>query len=181
MVCQPDLSSDLSSIDLRRRAAEIKCALKSAGLTLSQVSALTISRYGESSPYFLPPTFLHKLIAGVTPHVCQIAALSAITRCRLTDWMRAFGFDLPQIPRLQVRLHRERTVLITPVERERSETITRSYETGAIADTNHCCGFLPAIPLNPVDDLYLYAKIRTSDSPAFPELLPGSIVRVDTR
>ena len=181
MLCQSDLSPDLSSIDLRRRAAEIKCALKSAGLTLSQVSALTIRRYGKSSPYFLPPTFLHKLIAGVTPHICQIAALSAITRCRFTDWMRAFGFDLPQIPRLQVRLHRERTVLITPVERERRETIAGPYKTGAIADTNHFSGFRSTTPLSPVDELYLYAKIGTSDSSTFPELLPGSIVRVDTR
>src|SRR6267154_6326554 len=170
MLCQPDLSSDLSSIDLRRRAAEIKCALKSAGLTLSQVSALTIRRYGKSSPYFLPPTFLHKLVAGVTPHICQIAAISAITRCRLTDWMRAFGFDLPQIPRLQVRLHRERTVLITPVERERNAQIAGPYETATIADANHFSGFRSSIPLIPVDELYLYAKIGTSDSPAFPEL-----------
>jgi hypothetical protein len=95
--------------------------------------------------------------------------------------MRAFGFDLPQIPRLQVRLHRERTVLITPVERERGAQIAGPYETAAIPDVNHCCGLGPAIPLNPVDDLYLYAKIGTADSPTFPELLPGSIVRVDTR
>jgi len=32
--------------------------------------------------------------------------------------MRMFGFDLHQIPRLQVQLHTERTVLVTPIEFE---------------------------------------------------------------
>ena len=181
MVRQRDLSPDFSPLDLRRRAAEIKGALRCAGLTLSEVSTLTVKRYGKSSPYFLPPTFLHKLVAGVTPHICQIAAISAITRCRLTDWMRAFGFDLPQIPRLQVRLHRERTVLITPVERERNAQTAGAYQTAAIPHANHFSEPRSTTPLSPVDDLYLYAKIGTADCPTFPELLPGSIVRVDTR
>ena len=100
--------------NLRRRAGEIKLALKHAGFTLAQISDLTSHRYGKTSPYFLPPTFLYKLAMGVTPHVCQIAALSTITRRRFTDWMADFGFDLTQIPRRQTQMQRKPTLLVTP-------------------------------------------------------------------
>src|SRR5258708_7239922 len=120
-------------IDQRTRAKQIKRVLKSAGFTLAQLSARSSDQYGRASPYFIPPTFLYKLLTGVTPHVCQIAALSAITRHPFTDWMTAFGFDLAQIPRLQVRLHRERTVLVTPVERNTNGMMSRRSATCPIA------------------------------------------------
>jgi len=100
--------------NLRRRAGEIKLALKHAGLTLAQISDLTGHQYGKTSPYFLPPTFLYKLAMGVTPHVCQIAALSTITRRRFSDWMADFGFDLTQIPHSQMQMQRKPTLLVTP-------------------------------------------------------------------
>ena len=167
-------------IDLRTQAASIKSALKTTGLSLAQLSALTSDHYGRASPYFLPPTFLYKLATGVTPHVCQIAALSVITPHRFTDWMTAFGFDLAQIPRLQVRLHRERTVLVTPVETDANRMLSRTTATCLVARTD--TPFLSTTPPpNRLAEPYLYAKIGTADNPTFPELLPGSIVRVDTR
>ena len=170
----------LPPIDLRARAAKIKCVLKNSGLTLSQLSALTSDRYGKASPYFLPPTFLYKLATGVTPHVCQIAALSVATRHRLTDWMTTFGFDLALIPRLQVRLHRERTVLVTPVE---TETHGAGSRPTAIFPTARADAppRSAATPRTKLDEPYLYARIGTANNLTFPELLPGSIVRVDTR
>ena len=89
--------------------------LRHSGQTVTQLSIVTGQRYGSGSPYFIPPTFLYKLRSGVTPHICQIAALSQCTGYRFLDWMRLLGFDLHQIPRLQVQLHPERTVLITPI------------------------------------------------------------------
>ncbi len=169
--------SYLPTVDLRTRAASIKSALKIAGLPLAQLSALTSDHYARASPYFLPRTFLFKLATGVTPHVCQIAALSVVTPHRFTDWMTAFGFDLAQIPRLQVRLHRERTVLVTPVE---TDTDSRTTAACPVARTDTSLLF-PATPLSGVAERYLYAKIGTADNPTFPELLPGSIVRIDTR
>jgi len=94
--------------------------------------------------------------------------------------MTAFCLDLAQIPRLQIRLHRERTVLVTPVEtdtnRVSSWTIAKcpAARTGASLRS-------AATPPNRLDEPYLYAKIGTADNPTFPELLPGSIVRVATR
>ena len=86
------------------------------GHTITQLSAATRRRYGSRSPYFIPPSFLYRLRSGVTPHVCQIVALSESTGYRFVDWLRIFGFDLHQIPRLQIRLHPERTTLVTPME-----------------------------------------------------------------
>jgi len=175
-----DLSApDLSRIELRSRAEAIKFALKHAGLTLTQLSALSGDRFGKASPYVLPPTFLQKLISGVTPHVCQIAALSVITPHRFADWMSAFSFDLSQIPRLQVQLHREHTVLVTPVETDPHRAAARTPATYSIPETRTRSRFRAAT--NHLDHLYLYAKIGTADNPTFPDLVPGSIVRVDTR
>src|SRR5882672_9690626 len=175
-----DLSApDLSRIELRSRAEAIKFALKHAGFTLTELSALSGDRFGKASPYVLPPTFLQKLISGVTPHVCQIAALSVITPHRFADWMSAFSFDLSQIPRLQVQLHRERTVLVTPVETDPHRAAARTPATYSIPETRTRSRFRAAT--NHLDHLYLYAKIGTADNPTFPDLVPGSIVRVDTR
>ena len=176
MACQ----SYLPPIDERTRCIQIRRALKSAGFTLTQLSAITAGRYGRASPYFIPPTFLYKLATGVTPSVCQIAALSVITSHRFIDWMTCFGFDLAQIPRLQVRLHHERTVLVTPFETDTKCVSSRTIANCPAARTG---GFLrsPATPPNRLDEPYLYAKIGTADNRTFPELLPGSIVRVATR
>ena len=180
MACQ----SYLPPIDQRTRSKQIKRVLKSAGFTLAQLSARSRDQYGRASPYFVPPTFLYKLLTGVTPHVCQIAALSAITRHRFTDWMTAFGFDLAQIPRLQVRLHRERTVLVTPVEMDTNGMVSQTTATCPVARTGTPLRSA-ATPLTRLDERldepYLYARIGTANNPTFPELLPGSIVRVDTR
>jgi len=105
-----------ASIRLERASPERREYLAPVGLHRHPASLGTGKRYGSRSPYFIPPTFLYKLRSGVTPHVCQIVALSESTGYRFVDWMRMFGFDLHQIPRLQVQLHTERTVLVTPIE-----------------------------------------------------------------
>jgi hypothetical protein len=164
---------------LATRSERIKCALKDTGLTMAHLSALTAERYGRASPYFIPPTLLYKLTTGVAPHVCQIAALSILTCYRFTDWMTAFGFDLAQIPRLQVTLHRDYTVLLTPVE---ANIESRTSSRGAL-------GSFTMERTSPGQEeektgsisRYIYAKIGTTDMSVFPELLPGSVVRVDTR
>ena len=160
------------------RAESIRNILSQGGHTITQLSAATRRRYGSRSPYFIPATFLYQLRSGVTPHVCQIVALSESTGYRFVDWLRMFGFDLHQIPRLQMRLHPQRTTLVTPMgdcfepflpqpspgyERARwsSSTLVLGRESGAGSRR------------------YLFAKIGTGDALVYPRLSPGSIVRVD--
>jgi hypothetical protein len=158
------------------RVESIRNILCQDGHTVTQLSAATRRRYGSRSPYFIPATFLYQLRNGVTPHVCQMVALSESTGYRFVDWLRMFGFDLRQIPRLQICLHPQRTILVTPMEDcfepflpqpslfdERGESSSTWHRPGEGSDQRR----------------YLFAKIGSSDALVCPRLLPGSIVRVD--
>ena len=110
------------------------------------------------------------------PHVCQIVALSENTGYRFADWLRMFGFDLRQIPRLQMRLHPERTVLVTPVDDDSAGFLWRPS-----LDCEGSWSSSTAPPQGEWDvrRRYLFAKIGSGDATACPELLPGTMVRVD--
>jgi hypothetical protein len=158
------------------RAESIRNILSQDGRTITQLSAATRRRYGRSSSYFIPATFLYQLRRGVTPHVCQIVALSESTGYRFVDWLRMCGFDLQEIPRLQIRLHSDRTVLVTPIEDCFAPFLSQpflSYERGGSSST---CSRPDA---RGARRRYLFAKIGTSDALVCPQLSPGSIVRVD--
>src|ERR1700736_3332274 len=98
------------------RAGQVKQILRQAGLNMCRVSALTCMRYGKKTPYFIPPTFLYKQKNGITPHICQIVALSQVTAYRFADWMNVCGFDLNLIFALQLKVHTERTAIVTPID-----------------------------------------------------------------
>ncbi len=131
---------------------------------MTQLSAATRRRYGSKSPFFIPATLLYKIKNGITPHLCQIVALSESTGHRFVDWLRIFGFDLQQVPRLQVRLHTERTVLVTPNE---------EWLKSVLPPPSSCYG------IRSISARYLFAKIGTEDALVHSELMPGSVVRVD--
>jgi len=157
--------------------------LRHSGQTVTQLSIVTGQRYGSGSPYFVPPTFLYKLRSGVTPHICQIAALSQCTGYRFLDWMRLLGFDLHQIPRLQVQLHSERTVLITPIGFEISSSLPRFLPSGCRTVRESASGFslsarLENGALSKTADC-CFVKIGRPDAMVFPKLFPGMIVSVD--
>jgi hypothetical protein len=157
------------------RIESIRSILWRTGYTAAQLSVATAKLYGRSA-YFIPPTFLYKLRCGISPRICQIAALSEITGYRFIDWMNILGFDLHQIPRLQLRLHSERTVLVTPIEFGNplcspssppdEAACAPAVNTGRDLSNNRCCR-------------YLFAKIGDRDAFASPGLKPGSVVRVD--
>lgn len=152
------------------RAENVRNILYQSGHNIARLSAATRDRFGISSSYFIPPTFLYKLRIGITPHICQIAALSQSTGYSFVDWLRLFGFDPHQIPRLQMRLHTERTVLITPVESGRDFFLPQVYpghETFSNS-TSHCGS-----------SRYQFAKIGSRDAEICPKLSPGNIVRID--
>jgi hypothetical protein len=158
------------------RVDGIRNILARDGYTITQLSAATGWRYGTRSPYFIPATFLYQLRSGVTPHVCQIVALSESTGYRFVDWMRICGFELRQIPALQMRLHPERTVLVTPMEDGFESFPLRPF-------MSHEEPWSAAVRSRPAerwgDRRHFFAKIGSSDALACPQLSPGSIVRVD--
>jgi hypothetical protein len=160
-----DSSTDVTPGDDKNgRTWQVKQVLRQAGFSMSRVSALTGMRYGKKTPFFVPPTFLHKQKNGITPHICQIVALSQVTGYRFVDWMNLCGFDLNLILALQLRVHTERTTIVTPTHRAVARDIR----------------LMPRfLRLENSGGRYLFAKIGSLDNVVCPEILPGSVVRAD--
>ena len=146
-----------------RRARQIKHVLQRAGLTVSLASGMTRMRYGSNTAYYVPPTFLYKTRIGITPHVCQLVALSQLTGYRFGDWMNLCGFDLRLILPLQLEIHSERTALITPAHTVSAHEFAFGYECSRIERSEQ----------------YLFVKIGSGDNVVHPKLLSGSVVRAD--
>jgi hypothetical protein len=109
----------------------------------------------------------------------------------LADWLAVFGFHLDHIPRLQSILQRPRTTLLD----------SKIYDPGVTVSWFR--DLLPGVALPQVAPLtqlleisgsqrlssllavntgrFLYAKIGRQDNLAYPELLPGSIVRANAQ
>lgn len=146
--------------------------------------------FGGSSAYYIPHHFYSDLRSpSRSPSIHQFVALSRISNYRLCDWLAVFGFYLDDIPRLQPVLPRKRTVVLDSsvydenawipwfVERLLPERIPQIAPLGY---------FLRPGPPRRVRTLasfgrkaFLYVKIGDHDLLAFPDLVPGSIVRVD--
>jgi hypothetical protein len=117
-------------------------------------------------------------------------AFSQISNYRLSEWIRVFGFDLETIPRLQIQLPAPHTTLL---------------DSSLVEPDAHVRWFrnLPSVgPLSPVEPLArllswgkscrvsslttptgkrsLYAQIGELDALGFPDVLAGSIVRINS-
>jgi hypothetical protein len=168
----------------------IQSVLALKDLTLYQVSQRSEKLYGRSSPHFLPHNLYFDLRGGTfSPSFYQFLALSRITGYRLPDWVRLFGADLENIPRLQTSLPSQRTILL-------DWSLADPYAW--IPWFRNRIGDRPAPPIAPLGQLlefsgtrrlgslsetnrrsFLYAKIGYQDALAFPDLSPGSIVGVN--
>jgi hypothetical protein len=173
-------------------AERVRSVLASKKLTLARVSQASAARFGRSSPYFLPHTLYHELRLGTfSPSLHQVFAFSQISGYKLSDWLHMLGFDLEDIPRLQVLLPSKRTKLLDsslvdadawiPWFRNRAGSAAEP-PIAPLAQLLEVTGprrlrFLSEIGKRG----YLYAKIGREDALAFPDHVPGSIVRVNPR
>jgi hypothetical protein len=178
----------------REQAVErVKQTLGAKNLGISQVSKITESNYGERSAHFIPQSFYHEIRENdVSPHICQVIALSRITKESLVHWLSVFGFRLDDIPRLQAKLHSERTVVLTSTTYDKHALVPWFPTVGVPLGADR---FVPLVQIagrrlhsESVEAIerrtraqYLYLKIGRCDALAFPELVPGSICRVDPR
>lgn len=159
-------------------------------MTLLQVS-LASARLFPAEPLYRVPHSLYSDLRNerFTPNLYQIVGLSAVTGYALPDWLTVFGFRLKDIVRLQIHLSFPKTILL-------DTTLYGDHEPIQWFD-------LKQEPTNPITPLiqvlsqtvserigtlrqgnlmaFLYAKLGTEDDLSYPELLPGSIVRVDPR
>jgi hypothetical protein len=144
-------------------ARQVKQVLGRMGLTMTSVSSFTSTRYGKDTAYFIPRSFLRRQRQGITPNICQIIALSQITGFRFVDWMKLYGFDVSLILALQLRIHTERTAILT------RPRLPHSWDSGVLLRD----------AFQGEDDRYLFAKIGSRDAVVYPNILPGSVVRAD--
>jgi hypothetical protein len=170
----------------------IRGILSTKNLTLYKVSALTRANHLHERAYHIPRNFYFQLrSAGWTPTLSQLFALSQVSGYRLLDWLSVFGFRMDAIPCLQTSLHHPRTTLLDsavydarapiPWFRDRF-TRGRPPAVAPLSQLLEASGERRVASLVAADpDPYLYAKIGRQDAFAFPDLIPGSIVRVNPR
>jgi transcriptional regulator with XRE-family HTH domain len=170
-------------------AERVHTILASKGLTLYRVSQQSAELYGRSSPHFVPHNLYYDLRSeGFSPSVYQIVALSRVSGYRLQDWLRVFDFDLENITRLEVLLPAKRTIFLDTSLTDPTEWVTwfRNRELHAvippIAPLAQLLEVMSSRQIGSIAEPnrhFLYAKIGREDAMAFPDLVPGSIVRIN--
>ena len=123
-----------------------------------------------------------------SPSLYQLLALSGISGYRLADWLAFFGLSLDDVPRFQVSLPALRTVELDARVYQHGAPIPWFYDlrepdfTAPLVPLSHWIA--PSAPRRldslayPGSKKYRYVKIGAQDNVAFPDLIPGSIVRV---
>lgn len=173
-------------------ADRVERILATRKLTLSQVSREVRLHFGGMPHYVVPHNFYYDLgLPGYSPRLEQVLALSRVSNYRLADWLAAFGFDLDDIPCLQAESPSARTSLLDRTTYDRAawipwfRDVDRDANPLAVAPLGQ---LLTPAPPRRIDSLFakepsrfLYARIGRQDAFAFPDLLPGSVVRADTR
>jgi len=170
----------------------VRSILASKDLTLHQASRKSEKLYGRSSPYFLPHNLYFDLRLGTSsPSIYQLSSLSRISGYRLADWLQVFGFHLEDLSRLQIQLPSNRTVLLNSSLDDPHSLVPwldnrpRTTPAPPVAPLAHLLEFTHRRRLRSLSGItgrgFLYAKIGKDDVLPFPDLLPGSIVRVNPR
>jgi hypothetical protein len=165
--------------------------LSARGLTVSEIARRSREMYPDDPRFHVPPNLYHVLQhQGFSPSIQQLFVLSRFSGYRLVDWLAVFGVMLDDLPRLQAILPARYTTLIDSNVYD-DQTWVLSFEP--------ISGRFPGSSLRPLGEWlrigpprryaasrpnrvsgFLYAKIGSRDALAFPELLPGSIVRIAT-
>jgi hypothetical protein len=159
---------------------------------LHRASQRSATLFGRRSPYYLPHNLYYDLRHGhFSPSLFQLFALSRISDYRLREWLQVFGFDIGTIPRLQIQLASKRTALLESSLDDptlRIPWFQNLHSGGPPADAvplSQLLAWTEPLRLDLLPKLndkdFLYAKTGDEDAMAFPELLPGSIVRVNPR
>lgn len=173
-------------------AARVHRNLSDRGLTLFDVSKESRRRYPDAPAFWIPHHFYVDLAAeGLSPRLEQVFAFSVISGYRLVDWLSVFGVRLGDAGPLAAQLSTERTILLdaeiydpdVSIAWFRSKSLAGPLPAiaplGQLLASGASCPLRALLPKKPSP--FLYAKVGRQDAFAFPDLLPGSIVRIDTR
>jgi hypothetical protein len=182
----------LSGDERAERVARFRAILASKQLTVYSLMKKTRQLYGSSSEYFIPHNFSHYIISRVvSPHICQVVALSRLTGYRLADWMEFFGFAPDMVSSWQLRLHSDQTTLLPSEVYDKNALVPflgtplRAEELDRTVPLSRIAKYSTALTARKVESLtsrrFLYARIGKQDALGFPDLVPESIMRIDPR
>jgi hypothetical protein len=172
------------------RVDQVRRILSTRGLTLYRTSQKSAEMFGRSSLFYIPHNLYYDVaISSTTPNIHQLFALSKITNYRLHDWLAVFGFHLEVISRLQTLIPRRRTALLDSsmydpqawiqwfVERPLVQSIPGIAPLGQLLTWAKSRRAEELLALNKTK--FLYATVGQEDSLTFPDLAPGSIIRIN--
>lgn len=176
------LPSSRSSSSLAERVRRI---LASHNLSLAQVSRASRGNHLGHIPHNFYSSLRKR---SFSPSLYQLHSLSRLTGDRLVDWLAVFGISLDDVSRFQVFFPSPRTVELDTRIYHRDAPVPRLYELKepdlstplaplslwVAVGSRRCVESISPRPGRP----FRYLKIGSHDALAFPDLLPGSIVRV---
>src|SRR5271168_4942915 len=173
-------------------ADRVRQILATRGLTLYQVSQRSAELFSPSSPYYIPQGLYQELAnGGLSPNIHQLIAFSRISNYRLCDWLAVFGFRLDDIPRLQLQIPWRRTVLLDSSIYDEDQWIPWFVERLSESLLPGIAPLAQVLKLGPsrrASELlalnkrrFLYARVGRENTFAYPDLMPGSIARIDVR
>ncbi len=173
------------------RSFTVRKILASRGLTFADVYRASRSPGQDSSVHAIPHNFHCALREPqFFPSLYQVLTLSKLTGYRLADWLAVFGFSLDEVARFQLLFPATRTVELDARIYDANYTVPWFRELRApdfAAQLTPLTSWLGLTaprtfhPVNAAGPSDRFVKIGIEDAFAFPELLPGSIVRVRQR
>ncbi len=163
--------------------------LSSRGLSLAEISRHSRSRFSGNPEFHIPANFYDALRhASFSPSAQQLYALSVLTGYRLADWMSVFELSFDDAAAFQAALPRYHTAELDARVYDRTAEVGWFNEPGPVTlgTTLAPLGrWLTGKTIRPLDSLsertsasFRYLKIGSRDAYAYPDLLPGSIVRI---
>ena len=174
----------LRSLSTHHRVREL---LATKELTLHAAAERSRILYGEASRYCLPHNLYHDLKNDAfSPSLEQLCALSRISGYRLSDWLRLFGFGPEAILKMKFASVPRRTKVLETPEMPapidiRTVRMFVEHLDGAIVPFSQLPSFSPIRSFGQDwrdESRFVYLRIGLEDTLAFPDLLPGSVVRV---
>ncbi len=170
------------------RVDKVQRLLASRGLTFAQVYRASRSPGLHPPLWPIPHNFRSSLRKpGFSPSLYHVFTLTKLTGYSLADWLAVFGFSLDDVPRFHASFPALRTVELDARVYDANRSIPWFTEM-------HAADFrAPLMPLTRWLELttprtlhpirpgaksgHRFVKIGSQDAFAFPDLIPGSIVR----
>lgn len=165
----------------------VRRIFSTCGLSLADVSRT--SRMAENRLAHIPHSFYTSLKKrSFSPSLYQLHSLSRLSDYRLVDWLALFGFSLDDVSYFQVLFPSSRTVELDATIYHPTVPVPRLDDLKEADLKTPLAPLSQWVALGPPRRLDLltrsaksgfrYLKVGSHDAFAFPDLLPGSIIRV---